>query len=147
MSSSSSSFEVRVGSRIWPDGQGWEVAELDGAAVRLRGAGTVRTVSLSMLAQVTIDNPEPGQPPAAPGAWEIPAIALAGLTRAQRESLAARLVALRRVLEPDPDDDRPILQRSGDEAAELGVSRRTLQRQAVKLQELGLARLVDGRLV
>lgn len=47
MNSSSSSFEVRVGSRIWLDGQGWEVAELDGAAVRLRGANTVRTVSLS----------------------------------------------------------------------------------------------------
>jgi hypothetical protein len=69
------------------------------------------------------------------------------LTRAQRENLAARLVALRRVLEPDPDDDRPILQRYGDEAAALGVSRRTLQRQAAKLQELGPAGLVDGRLV
>lgn len=61
---------------------------------------------------------------------------LAGLSRAQQESLAARLVALRRVLEPDPDDDRPILQRYDDEAATLGVSRRTLQRQAARLQEL-----------
>lgn len=41
-----------MGSRIWLDGQGWEVAELDGVAVRLRGADTVRTVSLSMVAQV-----------------------------------------------------------------------------------------------
>jgi hypothetical protein len=93
--------------------------------------------SPSSFEVVTIDHPVPGQPPAAAGAWEIPAIVLAGLTRAQRESLAARMVALRRVLEPDPDDGRPILQRNGDEAAALGVSRRTLQRQAAKLQELG----------
>lgn len=106
MTGGQSSFEVRVGSRVWLDGQGWDVAELDGAVVRLRTANTIRTVSLSTLARVMIDSPEPSQTPDAPGAWEIPSIVLAGLSRSQRESLAGRLEALRRVLEPDAKDDR-----------------------------------------
>ena len=81
------------------------------------------------------------------GAWEIPAVLLAGLTRAQQEQLSAKLAALRRVLEPDSDDDRPIVQRYEDEAATLGVSRRTLQRLGSKLLEVGPSGLVDGRLM
>lgn len=148
MTSSSSSFEVRVGNRIWLDGQGWDICELTGESVRLRGADTIRTVSLSMLADVVIDPPESGEEAVVPaGAWEIPAVLLAGLTRAQQEQLSAKLAALRRVLEPDPDDDRPIVQRYEDEAATLGVSRRTLQRLGSKLLEVGPSGLVDGRLM
>jgi hypothetical protein len=32
-------FELRVGGRVWLDGHGWEVAELDGATVRLLADG------------------------------------------------------------------------------------------------------------
>ena len=148
MTSGSPSFEVRVGNRVWLDGQGWDICELTGESVRLRGAESIRTVSLSMLADVVIDPPESSEEAAVPaGAWEIPAVLLAGLTRAQQEQLSARLTALRRVLEPGPDDDRPIVQRYEMEAATLGVSRRTLQRLGSKLIEVGPSGLVDGRLM
>ena len=147
MTSGSSSFEVRVGNRVWLDGQGWDICELTGESVRLRGADTVRTVSLSMLAEVVIDPPLSAEGAVGASAWEIPGVLLAGLTQSQEKQLSTKLAALRRVLEPDPDDDRPIVQRYEDEAARLGVSRRTLQRLGSKLLEVGPSGLVDGRLM
>ena len=147
MTGNSSSFEVRVGNRVWLDGQGWDVCELTGSSVRLRGHDSIRTVSLSMLADALIDPPATAADPVPAGTWEIPAVVLAGLTRAQQAQLSAKLAALRRVLEPGPDDNRTIIQRYEAEATALGVSRRTLQRLGSKLLDAGPAGLVDGRLM
>lgn len=45
-----SSFEARLGSRVWLDGQGWEICKLTSDSVRLRGRDSIRTVSMSTLA-------------------------------------------------------------------------------------------------
>lgn len=120
---------LRVGSRVWFDGQGWEVSELTGASARLHAGGAVRTVSVSSLVGSTVDAKQP-DPSAASPDWDIPAVVVAGLSSAQMSSLNARVEALRRVLEPAVGDERAILQRYDAEAASLEVSRRTLQRQA-----------------
>lgn len=147
MTGMQSSFEARVGSRVWLDGQGWEICELTGDSVRLRGTDSIRTVSMSTLADVIIDPPTSGAEVAPDAVWAIPAVVLAGLTRSQQVQLAKRLAALRRVLEPDPDDGRTIVQRYEDQAAQLGISRRTLQRLGSKFLADGPAGLVDGRLI
>ena len=140
-------LELRVGGRLWLDGQGWEVAELTGTSARLQDGDTVRTVSISLLVGRAVDRPEQTEPADASRTWDVPAVLMAGLSSAQQSSLTARLAALRRVLEPNAGDERGILQRYEDEAATLGVSRRTLQRQASRLLELGPAGLVDARLL
>lgn len=147
MTGGSSSFEVRVGGRVWLDGQGWEIAELAASSVRLRTADQVRTVSMSMLADAFVDAESSDDAAGSGRSWEIPSVVLAGLSRGQQEMLKTRVEALRRVLEPAPGDDRPILRRYDDEAAAVGASRRTLQRQATRLLELGPAGLVDARLL
>jgi hypothetical protein len=77
MTSSPSSFEVRVGNRVWLDGQGWDICELTGELVRLRGNDSIRSVSFSMLADLVIDPPVTGDDTVPTGAWEIPAVVLA----------------------------------------------------------------------
>lgn len=44
-------FEIRVGERIWLDGQGWDVAELTGTSVRLRSGSSVRLLSIASLTE------------------------------------------------------------------------------------------------
>ena len=139
------SFDLRVGGRVWFDGQGWEVVELTGTAARLSANGMVRAVSFTSLVGSRADEADSPDPQAAN--WEIPAVVMAGLTTRQQTQLAARLDVLRGVLEPESDDDRTIRARYDAAAASLGVSRRTLQRQAARLLELGPAGLIDARLL
>ena len=138
-------FDLRAGGRVWFDGQGWEVVELTGTAVRLRARDVIRTVSITSVVGSHSDEADPADLQGVK--WEIPAVVMAGLTTRQQTQLAARLDVLRGVLEPDPEDDRTIGARYDAAAASLGVSRRTLQRQAVCLLELGPAGLVDARLL
>ena len=145
------SVEVRVGGRVWFDGQGWEIAELADGVVRLAADGRIRAVSIAaLLASLheisgpTEDNTSEAE---FTDRWTIPAVVLAGLSTRQRDALEARLSVLRRLLEPDEHDDRSLGQRYEDLAAELGVSRRTLERQVARLSELGPAGLVDARML
>lgn len=143
--------EVRVGGRIWFDGQGWEVCEFADGVVRLTDGGRVRAVSVAALLSSLHDLPRAegdSQSTDEPtDMWTIPAIMLAALSTRQLGVLEAKLAVLRRVLEPDPDDERSLGQRYEDLAAELRVSRRTLERQVSRLSELGPTGLVDGRLL
>ncbi len=88
MTSSPSSFEVRVGNRVWLDGQGWDICELTGEFARLRSNDSLRTVSFSMLADMVIDPRRHGEDTTTDGQHTdgrtIPAVVLAGLTRARR---------------------------------------------------------------
>lgn len=129
--------EVRVGGRIWFDGQGWEVCEFADGVVRLTDGGRVRAVSVAALLSSLHDLPRAegdSQSTDEPtDMWTIPAIMLAALSTRQLGVLEAKLAVLRRVLEPDPDDERSLGQRYEDLAAELRVSRRTLERQVSRL--------------
>ena len=138
-------FELRVGGRVWVDGQGWEVADLDGATVRLLSGGRLRTVSVASLASALNDDPELEQHASDESAWTVPAVVLAALSTKQRDALQRRVATLRHVLEPPPGDDRPMSERYTAAAAELGVSRRTLERQLARLRDQGPAGLVDAR--
>ncbi|GAA1436009.1 helix-turn-helix domain-containing protein [Microlunatus lacustris] len=138
-------FELRVGVRVWLDGQGWEVAELDGATVRLLANGRLRTVSVASLANAFADDPAPGPRPSDDQSWKVPAVVLAALSTKQRDALQRQVAVLRQVLEPPSGDDRPVAERYAAAAAELGISRRTLQRQLARLREQGPAGLVDAR--
>ena len=104
-------------------------------------------MSISALVGSLFDEPGQADPPGPSVAWDIPAVLVGGLSSAQRSALTTRVESLRRVLEPAAGDERAILERYDDEAAALGVSRRTLQRQAARLLELGPAGLVDTRLL
>lgn len=143
-------YDLRVGGRVWFDGQGWEVSEITGAAVRITSASGVRSVSVSSLLDglhEPDDLPADGMAHESDGSWAMPSVVLAALTSRQREKLERQLGVLRRLLEPDPDDDRSLGQRYEDLAGELGVARRTLERQVARLTALGPAGLVDARML
>ena len=128
------SFDLRVGGRVWLDGQGWEVAELTGTSARLVADGRLRTVSITSLIGTT-------EPAATTGRRRGGRVGIlvgdpvGGPFRPHHQAgrrLTAKLHALRQVIEPDPDDART-LPRYDDTAAALGVSRRTLERQVARL--------------
>ncbi|MFT4294624.1 MAG: hypothetical protein QM582_04350 [Micropruina sp.] len=145
------SVEVRVGDRVWFDGQGWEVSELTNGVVRLTDGGTIRAVSITTLLASLHEATGAAEDPDATAdqhtdMWTIPAVLLAALSTRQRNSLEAKLTVLRRLLEPSTEDERSLGQRYEDLAASLDVSRRTLERQVARLSELGPAGLIDARL-
>ena len=111
---------------MWLDGQGWEVSELTGGAVRLTSAGAARTVSVTALLDALHESAE-APVDEGPTRWDIPSVVLAGLDQRQREKLERTLAVLRRLLEPADDDERSFGQRYEALAGELGVTRRTLE--------------------
>ncbi len=141
------SYDLRVGGRVWLDGQGWEVAELTGRSVRLIADGRLRTVSITSLIGATEPTADDVQEVGSGHLWVIPSVVLAGLTTKQAETLTARLHTLRQVIEPEPDDSRTLGERYDATATALGVSRRTLERQVARLVKLGPAGLVDARML
>lgn len=126
-------LELRVGGRVWLDGQGWEVSELTGAAVRLTSGASARTVSVAALLDALHDPPAEELTDEGSTRWDIPSVVLAGLDQRQREKLNRTLGNLRRLLEPSDDDERSLGQRYEDLTGELGVTRRTLERQVARL--------------
>lgn len=145
---SSAGFDLRVGGRVWLDGQGWEVAELTGDSARLLREGCLRTVSIASLATSgDAGGPAETVDGLADDLWSIPSVVLAGLSTRQRDALAKKLATLRMLLEPGADDQRGLGQRYEDTAQELGTTRRTLERQVARLVKLGPAGLVDTRLL
>jgi len=143
--SADAGFELRVGGRVWLDGQGWEVAELTGSTVRLIADGRLRTVSVTSLIGDDQIGEEEVQASRTEDLWTVPAVVLAGLTTRQRDVLGQKLRALRALMEPEHGDDRSVGERYEATAAELGVTRRTIERQLVRLKEHGPAGLVDVR--
>lgn len=141
------SYDLRVGGRVWLDGQGWEVAELTGGSARLIADGRLRTVSITSLVGATEAAVDDVQEVGSGHLWVIPSVVLAGLTTKQAETLTARLHTLRQVIEPEPDDSRTLGERYDDTATALRVSRRTLERQVARLVKLGPPGLVDARML
>ena len=89
-------FEVRVGGRIWLDGQGWDVAELTGSNVRLTSGSSARLVSITSLAEATPasmdeDDTEDDAGAGSGSRWEVPALLLASLAARQHQQLRIRV--------------------------------------------------------
>ncbi len=87
-------LELRVGGRLWLDGQGWEVAELTGTSARLQAGDTVRTVSISSLVGRAVDQPEQADPSETGRTWDVPAMdrqpAVLGVGPRRRDAAPAR---------------------------------------------------------
>ena len=151
---------VTTGTRIVYDGEAWTVAGIEAGRLLLTSA-----LGRSLLADTAavLADPSAVVLPGAGGGGEPAACGplLDSLPAADRGELAVRLRHLREVLtgyasgtpaaagpgEPRPEFDPslPLLDRYEAKAAELGVSRRTVQRWAAALQESGPAGVADGR--
>ena len=150
---------ITTGTRIVYDGEAWTVAGIEAGRLLLTGARG-RSL-LADTAAVLADSPH--VLPGAGGGGEPAACGplLDNLPAADRGELAVRLRHLREALtgyasgtpaaaepgEPRPEYDPslPLLDRYQAKAAELGVSRRTVQRWAAALQDSGPAGIADGR--
>ena len=149
---------ITTGTRLVWDGETWTVAGIEAGRLLLTSArGKVLLAdTAAVLAGPVAGLPGTGgDEPAACGPL------LDSLTAAERGELAGRLRHLREVLtgyasgspdlaepgEPRPgyDPSLPLLDRYQAKAAELGVSRRTVQRWTAALQESGPAGVADGR--
>ena len=132
---------MRVGGRVWLDGQGWEVVELTGSTVRLIADGRLRTVSVSSL----IGNDQVGddlQVSRTEDLWTVPAVVLAGLSTRQRDALAQKLQALRALVEPEHGDDRNVSERYEATAGELGA---TVCGNALAILNMNVASVIKNR--
>lgn len=136
-------LQLRVGGRLWLDGQGWEIAEITGSTVRLIADGQLRMVSVTSLLNVFADVLDEAEPE--DRLFAIPALVLASLTTAERSALESQVGVVRRLLQPDPDDERSVAQRFEAASSELGVTRRTLERQLSRFRQFGPSGLVDAR--
>lgn len=103
-------YDLRVGGRVWLDGQGWEVAELTGRCARLIADGRLRTVSITSLVGAT--EPAADDVQEVGSLWVTSSVVLASLTTKQAETLTERLHTLRQVVEPEPDDSRTLGERT-----------------------------------
>lgn len=90
---------LEPGSRFWFEGEAWEVDAFLGDQAHLRRGSTVRSVSVSaLLASATpLDEPPPED---RSQVFELPAVALAGLTARQRRELDRKVEELRPMLAP-----------------------------------------------
>ena len=114
------------------------MAELTGCTVRLIADGKLRTVSVTSLIgndQVVDDLPDSRSE----DLWTVPAVVLAGLNTRQRDVLAHKLEVLRALVEPEVGNDGSVSERYEAAAAELGATRRTLERQLARLKQHGPA--------
>ena len=162
---SSAGVRVGVGTRFRYDGETVEVIEMaitaTGNEVVLKDHhGRVMRLAVKELlsdrAQVIPDGPGPSSD----DDEDLASVVLAQLSHGQRDALLERAAHIREVLtgyrsgspdmaeegEPRPKyaPDRPLYERYADKAAELGVTRRTIQRWVQGFQRRGEAGLVGG---
>src|ERR1700733_409247 len=163
---SSAGVRMGVGTRFRYDGETVEVIEMaitaagnevllkdhHGRVMRL----AVKELLLSDRAQVIPVSPGPSSG----DEEDLASVVLAQLSQGQHTALLERAAHIREVLtgyrsgspeiaeegEPRPQyaSDRPLYKRYADKAAELGVTRRTIQRWVQRFQRRGEAGLVGG---
>ncbi len=136
---------LEPGSRFWFEGESWEVDDFLGDQARLRHGTAVRSVSVSaLLASATPLDQTPAEVRSQP--FELPAVALAGLTARQRRELDRKVEELRPLLAPVTSGPNGTEQVAAH-AARIGVSVRTLERRLERYASLGPAGLIDARLL
>lgn len=139
----SSVLEVRVGGRVWFDGEVWTVCQMDGSRVRLLNRDAYRMASIEeLLADASaIDSPDDRDGPSP----VLGAVALGSLTNKQRARLDEEVATLTPLLGTSAPGVPDELLRSA--AQSLGVAVRTARRRLSKLREQGPAGLIDERLL
>src|SRR5699024_9976126 len=137
-------LEVRVGTRLWFDGEGWAVCEVRGTSVRLQGdGGRYRTAAVTDLLEGASGlDPDSHAVDARQGVL-LSAIGLQSLTLQQRTRLEAEVEIFAELLAVRGADEAPARMRSA--ATKLGLSLRTVQRRLRRFDELGPAGLIDER--
>ena len=137
-------LEVRVGSRLWFDGEAWSVCEVDATTVRLNaGDGRYRTVTVAEL----IDTASPAESGHQPDPDGLPLprnVAWASLSSKKRSSLEREVTVFSVLLESALDEQAIAIRRAADD---LGVSIRTVQRRLRRFQHLGPEGLIDERVL
>lgn len=126
-------FEVRVGERVWLDGDVWSVDELGSEGVLLRSDRSVRRTALtSLTAAVPLgERPDAGD--------DAPSDAWGAATKDARDAAQRRASAAREVLRSDDAGA------CGREVAErLGVSDRTVRRWVAAYREGGVDALLEA---
>ena len=128
-------LEVRVGSRLWFDGEAWSVCQVNATTVRLHdGDGRYRTVTVAEL----VDTASPAEPghQADPEGLPLPRnVAWASLPSKRRSSLDKEMTVFTRLLEVSGSGEQASAVRRA--ADDLGVSIRTVQRRLRRFQHLG----------
>ena len=136
-------LEVRVGSRLWFDGEAWSVCQVNATTVRLHdGDGRYRTVTVAEL----VDTASPAEPghQADPEGLPLPRnVAWASLPSKRRSSLDKEMTVFTRLLEVSGSGEQASAVRRA--ADDLGVSIRTVQRRLRRFQHLGPEGLIDER--
>ncbi len=136
-------LEVRVGSRLWFDGEEWTVCDVNATTVRLNdGQGSYRLATVAeLLDNASLTAPyDPGDALALP----IPRnVAWASLSTKEKTSLERDSAAFKRLIEDvGPDEQAHAIRQT---AAALGVSVRTVQRRLRRFAALGPEGLIDER--
>ncbi len=137
-------LEVRVGERLWFDGQTWSIASVGAVSVRLVAAdGQQRSAAVEELMQsasAVDDSEETSATQSTLGS-----VVLAGLNRRQRERLDREVEVLSPLLEPLTDGDALVdVERA---AQELGTSTATARRRLNRFRDHGPSGLVDRRML
>lgn len=137
-------LEVRVGSRLWFDGEAWSVCEVDATTVRLHdGDGRYRTVTVAELIDTASPAGSGHQPD--PDGLPLPRnVAWASLSSKKRSTLEREVTVFSVLLESALDERASAVRRAADD---LGVSIRTVQRRLRRFQHLGPEGLIDERVL
>jgi len=139
-------LEVRVGTRLWFDGECWAVCEVRGTSVRLQGdGGRYRTAAVTDLLEGASGLDPDSHAVDAVQRDLLSAIGLESLTLKQRTRLEAEVEIFAELLAVRGADEAPARMRSA--ATKLGLSLRTVQRRLRRFDELGPAGLIDERLL
>ncbi len=137
---SSPSLRLKVGERIWYDGQAWTVREVGSQAADLvDSVGTQRRAALTDLVGAATNIVEESTPPTLGD--DLSAIHLSQLTTAQRRQMEREYELLLPLMQ------KPVTPEELEAAASAqGMSTRTLRRRLDRATELGPAGLLDNRL-
>lgn len=137
---SSPSLRLKVGERIWYDGQAWTVREVGSQAADLvDSVVTQRRAALTDLVGTATNIIEESTPPTLGD--DLSAIHLSQLTTAQRRQVEKEYELLLPLMQ------KPVTPQELEAAATAqGISTRTLRRRLDRATELGPAGLLDNRL-
>lgn len=144
---SASVVELRVGARVWFEGEMYLVQELGPQRTTLATDGRIRTIATAEA--VRHASPVPDEIEASDQFTDgAPVnVLLSGLTKSQRDAVETRAKVVRELLEPEDEDGRSLTLRCEAAASAAGVSGRTLLRWVEEYRRAGMAGLMDSRLL
>lgn len=141
-------IEMNVGSRVWFEGELWQIVDLSARTATVSSGSTMRRVLLNHLAaSARVVTEESTAQPDRDAGLELGNVVLSSLTQQQRTQLERRAEALLAIENPDARMATERADRVAAAATELSVSKRTVQRWLTSYREAGIAGLADSRLL